>query len=489
MARRILALDLGSHTLKATLIESTLRGCHVAGLFQQQRDSSRPLAGQLQEFCVMHDLRADTVLSCLPGDVITYRMLSLPFAYARQLSQAVPFELESQIPFGLEEVVVADQVVKRSEGGATVLAVAVPKTILSDHLETLTAAGLDPAGVNITPLASLSMLQFAGVECSGVTALLDVGENRTSVVLLQDGVLLGLRTLSIGLSRTGGFTAFMRELRWSLLVLGEDEPARLSRIFLCGGGAYFPQLKNELGRGLDAEIVSFQSFVLPAVPEEQREEQAIFGSCLGMGLREALGVAALGVNLRCGEFVPQGQSKTVRREWHRLGWFAAGVIATAGLAFALEMNRLNARYQSLRQEIRRVFVAALPEAQSIVNEKVQLEDAVTALQSRQRLLHGTAAISALDALRQLSAALPEQVSLDLDEWTFDEEAVRFHGTTTSFEAAETIKTAATGLGLFREVQLQDVKTIAGSKKVSFGLHLLFKQDGQREEKPTLASKN
>jgi hypothetical protein len=325
-----------------------------------------------------------------------------------------------------------------------------------------------------------------------MTVLLDVGENRTSVALLQDGVLRGLRTLSIGLSRTGGFASFLQELRWSLLVLGNDEPLKLSRLFLCGGGAYFPQLAKELGKTFAAEVVLFQSFMLPAIPETQREEQALFSACLGMGLQEALGIVALGVNLRCGEFAPQGQSKTVRREWHRLGWLAAGVAATAGLAFALEMNRLNTRYQSLRQEIRRVFVAALPEVQTVVNEKVQLEDAIAALQSRQRLLHGAGSASALDVLRQLSMALPEQVLLDLDEWTFDEEAVRFHGTTTSFEAAETIKTTMANLGLFREVQLQDVKTIAGSKKVSFGLHLLFNQDGrdgQQGKTPTLASKS
>jgi hypothetical protein len=35
-----------------------------------------------------------------------------------------------------------------------------------------------------------------------------------------------------------------------------------------------------------------------------------------------------------------------------------------------------------------------------------------------------------------------------------------------------------GLEMFREVQLKDVKTTAGGKKVSFVLHLLFAQDKQ-----------
>jgi general secretion pathway protein L len=122
----------------------------------------------------------------------------------------------------------------------------------------------------------------------------------------------------------------------------------------------------------------------------------------------------------------------------------------------------------------------------VVNEKIQLEDAVEALQKRQRVLRGTATGSPLDVLRHLSAVIPEQVVLDLDEWIFDEDVVRLQGTTTSFEATEALKTAIMSLGLFREAQLKDVKTVAGSKKVSFRLQLLFQksedQEAQRPEK-------
>jgi general secretion pathway protein L len=100
MARRILAFDLGSHSLKAAIIESSLSRCRVIDLLQQPRQPERLLTEQLQEFCTVHQLQADTILSCLPGEVVTHRMLTLPFSQARQISQALPFELESLIPFG-----------------------------------------------------------------------------------------------------------------------------------------------------------------------------------------------------------------------------------------------------------------------------------------------------------------------------------------------------------------------------------------------------
>jgi hypothetical protein len=84
-------------------------------------------------------------------------------------------------------------------------------------------------------------------------------------------------------------------------------------------------------------------------------------------------------------------------------------------------------------------------------------------------------------LRQLSTALPAQIRLDLDEWTFDTDAIHLQGSTTSFDTAEVIKTTVASLDLFRDVQLKDVKTTAGGKKVSFSLHLLLgSQKTERE---------
>jgi general secretion pathway protein L len=475
MARRILALDLGSHTLKAALIESSLKGCQVLGLFRRQRDLARPLAEQVRDLCEAHNLHGDTVLSCLPGDAVTHRFLSLPFARSRQLAQTVPFELESQIPFNLEQVLMDFHTVQRTAAGVTVLAVAVPRLTLTEHLDALKTAGLDPVTVGLASLASFALLCLAAGEAEGTGVLVDIGENRASVALLREGVLGGLRTLSVGLSRVGGVTAFLQELRWTLLAFAEDASAVPARFFLCGGGECIPQLRDELERAFSAEVIPFRRLSLPSVPEEYREEQGVFAACLGLGLGEALGRAGQGINLRGGEFAYQGRSTARRHEVTRLGQIAAAVALVAGLAAVLEVYRLDTRYQALRREIRHVFTATLPDQPTIVNEKAQLQDAVATLQSRRRLMTGAVA-SPLELLRQLSSTLPEQITLDLDEWTLDEESARLRGTTTSFDAAETIKTAVAGLGIFREVQLKDVKTTAGGKKVAFALQMLFAQE-------------
>ncbi len=487
MARRILSLDIGLTTLKATVIESALRSCRVVGFFQHQRNLDQSLAENMQEFCSLHHLRGDTVLSCVPGSFVTHRLLSLPFTNARQVSQAVPFELEALIPFQLEDLAITEQIVQRTDAGAMVLAVATPKTVLSEHLAALAAAGVEPNSVSFAPIAALPLLFLGGVAMTGTTVLLDIGEQQSSVILLQDGVVCGLRTLNQVYDEEDGGAACFNALQWTLLAFSGDAEHLPTRFFVCGDHAESALLRHEVAQRFDAEVLSFTDFVLPAVAEDDRPAQSAFATCLGMGLREALAGSLLGINLRSGEFSPRAQDEVLQHEWRRLGRLAASVALAAGLAVGVNLYTLDSRYQLLRQEVRRVFTAALPEVRTVVSEKAQLEEAIGALQQRHRLLHGAGTVSPLEVLRQLSTALPENVSLDLEEWVFDEDAVRFRGSTSSFEAAETIKTAVTGLGLFRDVQLKDVKTEAGTQKVAFGLQMLLKQDTNPAASEPMAS--
>jgi len=59
------------------------------------------------------------VVSVLPGDAVTHRILELPFADRKRLEQTVPFELESHLPFELDETVIDFQVLDTSADGTS----------------------------------------------------------------------------------------------------------------------------------------------------------------------------------------------------------------------------------------------------------------------------------------------------------------------------------------------------------------------------------
>src|SRR5581483_12219550 len=103
----------------------------------------------------------------LPGQLVSTREMAVPFADPKKLRQIVPFEVESQLPFDLEEVAI-DYLLLQSNadaGGTSQLLVSVvPKVGLRKYLSTLQSIGIDPAAIG---LDSLSLYHFAQYFLSG----------------------------------------------------------------------------------------------------------------------------------------------------------------------------------------------------------------------------------------------------------------------------------------------------------------------------------
>src|SRR6185503_20890865 len=128
MPQRILALDFDDSELKAAVVDTSFRDYKVSGLYRESLAASAgPVEDRLRRFVEQHGEGVDTILSALPGNRVTWRLLYLPFRDRKRLNQTIPFELESNVPFGLDEAVVDFQVLNRDRAGTTVLAALVPK--------------------------------------------------------------------------------------------------------------------------------------------------------------------------------------------------------------------------------------------------------------------------------------------------------------------------------------------------------------------------
>ena len=115
---------------------------------------------RLREFVARHELADSVVVTSLPGDLVTYRTFFLPFRDRKKLEQTIPFELESQVPFGLEDIVIDYDVLRRDRDGCHILAALVQRSDLTAHLALFEEAGLDPKIVDLAPLATLNALRL-----------------------------------------------------------------------------------------------------------------------------------------------------------------------------------------------------------------------------------------------------------------------------------------------------------------------------------------
>jgi len=472
MPNHTLALDVGPNTLRAALVERTLRTQRVLGLYSHPRAPGGDLASDVRALAATHSLSWDEVVSALPGDAVTHRILDLPFHDRRRLDQTVPFELEAHLPFELEDTVVDFQVLARNDDGSSqVLAVSAPKKAVREHLAALAAAGIDPRLVDLTSLASLNVVREAAANRGGRIAFVALDAGRTTVALLADGRLTGLRVVSHGVADGGDLDRCLREVRWSLLALAGGEP--LTSLWVGGDAADTPGAMAALGRTLGTTPQSLDTLTLAAVPITLRAKQAAFATPLGLALRQAGDGSPFGIDLRRGEFAYHREREALWRGLARAALLAVAAIVLMLASFALDARGLEARRDALRSEIRSIFTAALPGVRTIVNEKAQLQSEITALEKQRRLSGGLApsAPRAIDCLRALTAAVPNDVPLDIEELSLDGETLRLRGSTKTYEGVEAVKRGLAARPEFRNVETKDVRASVDGQRVDFRLSL------------------
>jgi Tfp pilus assembly protein PilN len=471
MPNHTLALDVGTHTLRAALVERTLRSQRILGLYAHPRAPGGDLAADLRALSAQHGIAWDEVVSALPGDAVTHRILDLPFHDRRRLEQTVPFELEAHLPFELDETVVDFQVLDtNADGTSHVLAVSVPKAAVRDHLAVLAAAGVDPRLVDLGSLAALNVVREGTAGRAGRIAFVGLDAVRTTVALLTDGRLVGLRVVSHGVAN-GDLERCVREVRWSLLALADGTPQ--SALWVGGDAVDTPGAVAALGRALGTMPQMLDTLALPAVPVTLRGKQAAFATSLGLALRQTAEGAPFGVDLRRGEFAYHREREALWRGLARAAVLAGIAVLFMIASFVVDARQLSARRDAVRGEIRALFTAALPGVKTIVNEKAQLQTEIAALEKQRRLFGGLAPSSprAIDCLRALTAAVPDDVPLDIEELSLDGETLRLRGSTKSYEAVEAVKRGLTARPEFRNVEAKDVRTSVDGQQVDFRLSL------------------
>jgi general secretion pathway protein L len=495
MPQQILALEVEHHEIRAALVEASFRDYKILEFYRVPIDPNATLDTTLRSLVEKHHLRPHTVVSSLPGDLVTLRTFRLPFKDRKRLDQTVPYELETQVPFDLDEVVVSYQVLSRDKEGSQVLAALVRRDDLQAHLAALQAAGLDPKIVDFAPLASLNVLQLIDRPIGDPVLFLGGDVDCLHVALYRNGHLLGLRTITPaavdldpatpeGNGHANAVEAVVSEvvteLRWTVLALanGDAESSPLSCL-LVGEGIYFDELARQLNEQLGWNIVRIQESPLKGLPAPLRNQIALFAAPLGLALREIQSEQAFGVNFRRGEFAYHRAQEELRRSLLGTVSLATVALGLFVLQTYLDYRYLESRLNAVNAQVRYVFQQTLPDVQRVVDESRQLREEIAAAEKRLKLLGSVAPPSgatAIDALHAISTAIPETLKLEVDEYVMDTEEIKMRAHTDSLDTPNAIREAIANGKYFADVQVKDIKS-GPDGRVDFRMILTLNKAG------------
>jgi len=528
---RMLGIDVGSATVKVAMYEGGGRRAIFRGAWArpvpQDLERAPDLAAREE---ALRALLADVLQGEAPPPVTvmgfptehaSVRMVTLPFADRAQVERALPYEVEGQVPFDLEDVVLISRIIELKAGASRVLTVLADREAVRAQLETLARVDLNPRHL------ALDADLLGKYSSRGTQAVLDLGHGRTLIGLFRDGHLLGARALTQGgrdltlaLARAfqlsyedatawkhamivpGRLTALawdddertsphlggpapeppprdverdgpavlrqaleplLADLRSTLIALEDSLGLEIDEILTTGGGAELQGLVELLRAELGV-------VVRPVLGEDEEQDPRLAGGlALALGRRAVEGTRDRELDVRVGEFAFKGDISAYAgyAVYGVLGLGALLLLTLAGWGY--RSFQLSHERKGVEEQIASAVLTTWPDgldpgrlkdpstALAIATEKSTAEQ--TEVDTLSSAISDTP--PTLNLLRELSEGMPApgEARVDVTELTITDASVVMKIDTDAFDSASAIETSLKQRPLFSAAQGGDSKKV------------------------------
>ena len=208
---RLVGLDIGSRTLKLAEIIDTKSGSALKnfstidiepGLIEEGsiRDPEA-VSGYIRELFKSIKVKDKDVAISIGGYSVIVKKINVQTMTEDELHETIHFEAEQYIPFDISEVNLDFQILGESEHNPNqmnVLLVAAKKEMISEYINLMKMAKLNPRIIDVDAFALQNILNFNYSLEEENIALIDIGASKTSLNILKDNVSEFMRDVSLG---------------------------------------------------------------------------------------------------------------------------------------------------------------------------------------------------------------------------------------------------------------------------------------------------
>lgn len=423
------------------------------------------------------DVRARVTVTT-PANRVFFCNFRTDLSRNEDVQQLLKFELEDDFPIPFDELVAGICGSRILKGDDREFLIGVLSRLeLQKWVNTANGAGLECSTVT-TDVCALRAVVSLNHNMAGMShsMILHVDDCRIILAISEKDELVCIRHLNYqdfvltgdNSHRISALTLTREiELTWRTLYRSNIPPE--FKVFINGNNELFHDLSQTLQEAINCEVVALNPFAQINCSEQHQT---------GFDVAIAVGSSLIGANkskevldfLAIDE-VKSDQTAEMKRSLliFALLFLAIGILLVANFFFKL--NTLEKKHQSMKQEIRKIFMQTLPEEKRIVNELAQMTERLEALQAEYGTLTTEVSntISPLNILQYISEKITPDQDIGISNISITTESVRLIGTATSFKSVDDLTSVLHQVSEFSTVELQNIDVNPKSGVVRFSL--------------------
>lgn len=496
MPGKLLGLDISEDSITAVQVKSVLKGYQVTACAMAKIEENGGMENALKGILDQNDLKSDFYLASIPGTQISCRNLQMPFKDPKKIRQTLPFEIETMVPFPIDDVMIDFGIIDRSDQ-SEILAVSIKKKFVSEYLAQLQSCEIDPDILDIRCMPIISwLLKQEGTHDNGL--LLDIEKKITTMVLYAKRNIVLMRTFAINAdpiafsmtkdidgddANTQAFEQIKPAIRSLPRIVQNTIHAfnwqrnkvfSPEKVYFTGIDVFYPQTENILSELFDipAEQVDLSKDKRIRMNDDivQIWDPKRMNTALAFAVRDAK--KGRGFNFRKDEFKKEKHRSRLKKELQKAGIFLTIILSFLAVDVGVDYYLMKKRYSMLDQKITDVFRHTFPDVKRIMDPiqqmKVKIDEIKKPLISEPSKGSN---VRVLDVLRDISQRTPRSLDVHVTHMAIDPDTVRISGRTDTFNTVDSIKTGLMPSKYFDTITISSANLDQKTKKIRFEMKL------------------
>jgi type IV pilus assembly protein PilM len=209
--KSIVGLDIGTSSIKAVEITQDKYDYIITAYGQIDIPGEQARRDAISDLFRGSGFHTKRIASAVSGKSVIFRFINMVKMSDEDLANAIRFEADKYIPFGVDEVQIDIQKlmdISKGEGDAQeevkVLLVAAKNTLIEDQSQMLVDLGLQPVSIGVDSFAignayELNDLVSPGLnEQDHTVALIDIGSTKSCINILRNNITYFAREVPMG---------------------------------------------------------------------------------------------------------------------------------------------------------------------------------------------------------------------------------------------------------------------------------------------------